>query len=59
MVSMKQVQLQGITAKFRGYFASKLAGDQWQLRGRGERRNVTHAELLHLMNARPKKKAAR
>lgn len=57
---MKAQQPQHITAKFRGYFASKIAGtDQWQLRGRGERRNVTHAELANLMNSRPKKKVAR
>lgn len=56
---MKQQQPQRITVKFRGYFASKLLDDSWQLRGRGERRNVTHAELVGLLNARPKKKVAR
>lgn len=56
---MNKQSLRPITAKFRGYFATKLVGDFWQLRGRGERRNVTHAELLSLMNARPKKKGTR
>lgn len=42
--------------KFRGYFVTQLANGQWLLRGRGERRAVAHAELLNLVNSRPKKK---
>lgn len=53
---MKQQQPQSVTVRFRGYFASKTGTDQWQLRGRGERRTVTHAELQTMLNARPKKK---
>jgi hypothetical protein len=51
----KQVEL-GVTVKFRGYFASRLLNGAWQLRGRGERRTVTHTELQGLLNARPKRK---
>lgn len=47
------------TLKFRGYFATHLGGDNWMLRGRGERRTIKHAELQALLNARPKKKVAR
>ncbi|CAJ6883888.1 Uncharacterised protein [Burkholderia pseudomallei] len=54
---MKNAQQPTITMKFRGYFAAKTGADQWLLRGRGERRVVTHSELLNLANARPKRKA--
>jgi hypothetical protein len=54
---MKQQQPQTVTVKFRGYFAAKIAGDRYQLRGRGERRVISHAELVNLLNAKPKKKA--
>lgn len=54
---MKNAQQPTITMKFRGYFAAKTGADQWLLRGRGERRLVTHSELLNLANARPKRKA--
>lgn len=57
MVSMKKQQPQTVTVKFRGYFAAKIGADVYQLRGRGERRNINHAELVTLLNARPKKKA--
>jgi hypothetical protein len=59
MVSMKKQQPQTVTVKFRGYFAAKIAADQYQLRGRGERRVISHAELVNLLNARPKKRVSK
>lgn len=55
MVSMKQ-QYTPATIRFRGYFAEQGVNNMWKLRGRGERRLVTHSELLNLVNARPKRK---
>ncbi|WP_156789209.1 MULTISPECIES: hypothetical protein [Burkholderia] len=55
---MKKAQQPTVTLKFRGYFAAKTGTDQWFLRGRGERRVVTHSELLNVVNARPKRKGS-
>lgn len=44
------------SVRFRGYFAEQGVNGMWKLRGRGERRLVTHSELLNLVNARPKRK---
>jgi hypothetical protein len=44
------------TIRFRGYFAEQGVNNMWKLRGRGERRLVTHSELVNLLNARPKRK---
>ncbi|MDR5879038.1 hypothetical protein [Caballeronia sp. LZ032] len=56
---MKKQQPQTVTVKFRGYFAAKIGADLYQLRGRGERRNVSHAELVSMLNARPKKRVSK
>lgn len=58
MVSMTQKNFP-TTVRFRGYFAEQGVNGMWKLRGRGERRLVTHSELLNLVNARPKRKGSK